>query len=50
MSIQKIKTIISKEWAEVFKNKMVLFTVAFMPLIFTALPIITLLAMDKLQR
>ncbi len=47
MSIQKIKTIISKEWAEVFKNKMVLFTVAFMPLIFTALPIITLLAMDS---
>ncbi len=42
MSTQKIKTIISKEWAEVFKNRLVLFTVAFMPLIFLALPIITL--------
>jgi ABC-2 type transport system permease protein len=42
MSIQKIRTIISKEWSEVFKNRLVLFTVAFLPLIFLALPIITL--------
>ncbi len=35
----KIKTIIRKEWAEVFKNRMVLFTVAFLPLILTALPL-----------
>lgn len=35
----KIKTIISKEWAEVFKNRFVLFTVAFLPLILTALPL-----------
>lgn len=40
----KIRTIISKEWAEVFKNRLVLFTVAFLPLILTALPIITLIA------
>ena len=31
-----------KEWAEVFKNRMVLFTVAFLPLILTALPLIML--------
>ena len=37
--MDKIKTIIRKEWAEVFKNKMVIFTVAFLPLIMTALPL-----------
>lgn len=35
----KIKTIIRKEWAEVFKNRMVIFTVAFLPLMLTALPL-----------
>lgn len=39
MNTKKIKTIIRKEWAEVFKNRMVLFTVAFLPLIMTALPL-----------
>lgn len=38
--MNKIKTIIRKEWAEVFKNKMVIFTVAFLPLILTAIPLI----------
>jgi ABC-2 type transport system permease protein len=37
--MEKIKIIIRKEWAEVFKNKMVLFTVIFLPLIFTILPL-----------
>jgi ABC-2 type transport system permease protein len=37
--MDKINTIIRKEWAEVFKNRMVLFTVAFLPLILTAIPI-----------
>jgi ABC-2 type transport system permease protein len=37
--MEKIKTIISKEWSEVFKNRMVLFTVAFLPLIVTAIPL-----------
>lgn len=37
--MNKIKTIIRKEWSEVFKNKMVLFTVAFLPLILTAIPL-----------
>jgi ABC-2 type transport system permease protein len=38
----KIKTIILKEWAEVFKRRMVLFTVIFMPMLFSALPLIML--------
>lgn len=42
--MQKIKTIIRKEWAEVFKNRMVLFTIIFLPLIMTALPLIILFA------
>jgi ABC-2 type transport system permease protein len=37
--MNKIQTIIRKEWAEVFKNKMVLFTVIFLPLMFTVLPL-----------
>lgn len=47
--MNKIKTIISKEWAEVFKNRIVLFTVAFLPIIFLALPIITLVAMNSFE-
>jgi len=43
--MNKIKTIIRKEWAEVFKNKMVLFTVAFLPLMMTAIPLVILYAM-----
>lgn len=42
--MDKIKTIIRKEWAEVFKNRLVLFTVIFLPLFFTALPLIILYA------
>ena len=37
--MKKIKTIIRKEWAEVFKNRMVIFTVAFLPLLLTAIPL-----------
>ncbi len=37
--MKHIKTIIDKEWAEVFKNRMVLFTMIFMPLIFVVLPL-----------
>ncbi len=40
--MKHIRTIIDKEWAEVFKNRMVLFTLIFMPLIFTVLPLATL--------
>lgn len=45
MSTNKITTIIRKEWAEVFKNRMVLFTVAFMPLLLTAIPLVMLYTM-----
>ena len=37
--MKKIQTILRKEWAEVFKNRMVIFTVAFLPLLLTALPL-----------
>jgi len=37
--MNKIKTIIRKEWAQVFKNRLVLSTVLFMPLLFTAIPL-----------
>jgi ABC-2 type transport system permease protein len=41
----KIKTILLKEWAEVFRNRMVLFSVAFLPLLMTAIPLVILYAM-----
>jgi ABC-2 type transport system permease protein len=37
--MKKIRTIIRKEWAEVFKNRMVIFTVVFLPLLMTAIPL-----------
>lgn len=37
--MNKIRTIIRKEWAEVFRNRMVIFTVAFLPLMMTAIPL-----------
>ena len=40
--MKKIRTIIRKEWAEVFKNRLVLSTVIFLPLLFIALPLIML--------
>jgi len=39
-------TILDKEWSEVFKNKMVFLTMLIMPLLFTALPLITLSFMN----
>ncbi|HZY45836.1 MAG TPA: ABC transporter permease subunit [Anaerolineae bacterium] len=38
----RIRTIINKEWSEVFKNRMVLMTVGLLPLLFTAIPLIQL--------
>jgi ABC-2 type transport system permease protein len=38
-NFSRVRTIIDKEYAEVFKNKVVLFTVILMPLIFTLLPL-----------
>jgi len=43
--MNKINTIIGKEWSEVFRNRLVLFTVAFLPLIMTAIPLGILFAM-----
>ena len=37
--MDKIMTIVRKEWAEVFKNRMVIFTVIFLPLLLTAIPL-----------
>ncbi len=41
-NMSKIKAIILKEWAEVFKNRWVLSTVIFLPMLFTAIPLIML--------
>jgi ABC-2 type transport system permease protein len=43
--MNKILTIIQKEWAEVFRNRLVVFTVVFLPLIMAALPLGILFAM-----
>jgi len=37
--MKKVWILVRKEWAEVFKNKMVLFSVSFMPLIFCIIPL-----------
>lgn len=42
--MHKTWTLMRKEWAEIFKNRFVFFAVAFLPLLFTALPIGFLLA------
>jgi ABC-2 type transport system permease protein len=43
--MQRILTIVDKEWAEVFKNRVVLVTVGLLPLVFTFLPLGILFAM-----
>ncbi len=45
--MKKIKIIIRKEWAEVFKKRMVLFTVIFLPLFMSVLPLIILYSMGS---
>jgi len=40
--MKHIRTIIDKEWSEVFKNRMVIMTMALLPLLFTALPLLML--------
>jgi len=45
--MNKIKTILRKEWAEVFKNRMVLFTVIFLPLFLSVLPLVILYSMGN---
>jgi ABC-2 type transport system permease protein len=43
--MDKVWEIVRKEWSEVFKNKIVLFAVSFMPLLMTAIPLAILYAM-----
>ncbi|NLW71356.1 MAG: ABC transporter permease subunit [Chloroflexi bacterium] len=40
--MKRIRTIIDKEWAEVFKNRMVIMVMLVLPLIFTVMPLIML--------
>jgi len=47
MNLKRVLTIIDKEWAEVFKNRMVIFTISFMPVIFTILPLVMLYALGS---
>ncbi len=42
MDFEKIKIIIRKEWAEIFKNKMIISSIIFMPLLMTAIPLVML--------
>lgn len=42
--MKHIRTIIEKEWAEVFKNRMVIMMLTLLPLLFTALPLVMLTA------
>ncbi len=37
--MKKIATILQKEWMEVFRNRLVIFTVAFLPLMLAAIPL-----------
>jgi ABC-2 type transport system permease protein len=46
--MERITTLIDKEWAEAFKNKMVLGTVVFMPIIFMILPLFQLALMRNI--
>ena len=43
--MEKTWEIVRKEWSEVFKNRFVLFAVAFMPLLFTIIPLVILYSM-----
>jgi ABC-2 type transport system permease protein len=45
--MDRILTIIDKEWSEVFKNRMVLFLIIFLPLFFTILPLVILYFMAQ---
>jgi ABC-2 type transport system permease protein len=43
--MMRIRTLIGKEWSEVFKNRLVLFTVGLLPLIFTVMPLVQMALM-----
>ena len=44
--MNKISAMVLKEWSEVFRNKFVLFTVLFVPLLMTAIPLVMLNAIS----
>ncbi len=46
--MERIKTLVDKEWAEAFKNKMVLGTLVFMPILFMVLPLFQLALMRNI--
>ncbi len=43
--MKKAWLVVRKEWAEVFRNKLVIFSISFMPLIFTVIPLALLYGM-----
>ncbi|MDX1435718.1 MAG: ABC transporter permease subunit [Anaerolineales bacterium] len=45
--MDKIRVVIRKEWSEIFRNRLVLFSVAFLPILFTALPLLILNGMGS---
>jgi len=47
--MDKIRTIIGKEWSEVFKNKIVFFSVLFLPLILAIIPLVMLFAFNQAE-
>jgi ABC-2 type transport system permease protein len=47
MNSKRVQTIIKKEWAEVFKNRWVVFTIIFLPLVFTAIPLVILILTNQ---
>jgi ABC-2 type transport system permease protein len=42
MGMKRIRAVLRKEWAQLFKNRMVLLSLVFMPLLFTAIPLVIL--------
>lgn len=46
--MDKIRAVIEKEWAEVFKNRIVLFSVVILPIFLSVLPLVMLRAMSSL--
>ncbi len=47
--MDKITTIVGKEWAEVFKNKLVLSTVLFLPIVLALIPLGMLFAFNNVE-
>ncbi len=45
--MNKIRTIIGKEWADMIRNKMVFYVVLFVPLLMTAIPVVMLYIMGR---